>query len=361
MTTGDRKKILLADDDATNLSIGKNALCCHFDVLTVPSSEKLFQALNVFSPDLILLDADMPGMDGFEATRLLKAMPETATIPVILISARDDHASHEMGLALGAADFVVKPYTPALLVNLLRRHILLAAQCRQIKRRREAVDLLVMQKSSSLLHVQDSLLNILISLSENGADAPEIQNAGNIRGYLSAMTMEMRRKGIYSKELSQWNEEALIASAQLHDIGKLFVRAGVLQKPGRLTPEEFEAVKSHTVFGVKMIEAIERGAGKKTFLDSAKLFAASHHERWNGTGYPLGLRERDIPLQGRLMAIVDVYDALISERPYKRPFSHEVAREIIMKGRGIHFDPLLSDIFLSVSDVFANIKHKGEE
>jgi putative two-component system response regulator len=172
------------------------------------------------------------------------------------------------------------------------------------------------------------------------------------------MTAEMHRRGIYGKELSRWNEETLIASAQLHDIGKLFVRTGVLQKPGKLTPEEFEAAKSHTVFGRKMIEAIEREAGKRTFLDNAKLFAAAHHERWNGSGYPLGLRERDIPFQGRLMAIIDVYDALVSQRPYKRPLPHEAAREIIMKGQGVHFDPLLSDVFLSVSDVFAEIFRK---
>jgi putative two-component system response regulator len=262
-------------------------------------------------------------------------------------------------LALGAADFVVKPYTGALLINLIRRHLLLAAQQKQIEIRKEAAELLAMQRRSSLLHLQDSLLNTLISLSENASNAPAIQSAGNMRGYLSAMLAEMRRKGLYSKELSQWNEEALIASAQLHDIGKLFVRAGVLQKPGRLTPEEFEAVKSHTTFGVKMIEALEREAGQRTFLDNAKLFAAAHHERWNGSGYPLGLRERDIPFQGRLMAIIDVYDALVSERPYKRPFSHAAAREIIMQGRGIHFDPLLSDVFLSVSHVFADIIRKG--
>jgi putative two-component system response regulator len=353
----DRKKIILADD-AAHLSTGKSALDSHFEVLTVPSSEKLFQALRVFRPALILLDVDMPGPNGFETLRLLKAEPEAAEIPIILLSAGDDHARQETGLALGAADFVVKPYTAVLLINLIRRHILLAAQRKQIERHKEAVELLAVRRRSSLLHLQDSLLGILISLSENGADAPAIQSAGNIRGYLSAMTAELRRKGIYSKELLRWNEEALIASAPLHDIGKLFVRTGVLQKPGRLTPEEFEAAKSHTVFGRKMIEAIERETGKRTFLDNAKLFAAAHHERWNGSGYPLGLREKDIPFQGRLMAIIDVYDALVSERPYKRPFSHEAAREIIMKGQGVHFDPLLSAVFLSVSDVFAEISRK---
>ncbi|MDR1241242.1 MAG: response regulator [Deltaproteobacteria bacterium] len=353
----DRKKIILVDD-ATNLSMGKSALCSHFDVLTVPSSEKLFQALRVFSPNLILLDVDMPGTNSFKTIRLLKAEPETAEVPIILLSARYDYASHEMKLALGAADFVVKPYPAVLLINMIRRHIFLATQRKQIAKHEGAAGLLAMQRRSLPLDLQNSLLDTLIFLSENSAGAPAIQGAGHIYSYLSAMTAEMRRKGIYSEELSRWNEETLIASAQLHDIGKLFVRDEILQKPGRLTLEEFAAVKSHTAFGVEMIEAIEYDVGKRTFLDSAKLFAAAHHERWNGSGYPLGLRERDIPFQGRLMAIVDVYNALVSDRPYKRPFSHKAAQEIIMKGRRIHFDPLLSDVFLSVSNVFAAIIRK---
>jgi putative two-component system response regulator len=354
-----RKKIILVDGNATSLAIGKNALGRHFDVLTVPSSEKMFQALRVFGPDLILLDADMPGTDGSESIRLLKAEPETAEVPIILLSARDDRALHEMWLALGAADFLLKPYTTELLISRIRRHISPAAQDRRSGRHKEAGELPAAQRGSSLPHLRNSLLDSLIALSKNGAAPVVIRSAGHIPGYLSAMTAEMRRKGIYHKELLRWNEESLIASAQLYDIGKLFVRAEVLQKPGRLTSEEFEAVKSHTDFGVKMIEAIERESGKRTFIDNAKLFAAAHHERWDGSGYPLGLRERDIPFQGRLMAIVDVYDALVSERPYKRPFSHEAAREIIMKGRGVQFDPLLSGVFLSVSDAFTSITRKG--
>jgi putative two-component system response regulator len=164
----DRKKIILADD-AARLSIGKSALDSHFEVLTVPSSEKLFQALRVFRPALILLDVDMPGTNGFETLRLLKTEPETAEIPIILLSAGDGHASHERGLALGAADFVIKPYTAVLLINLIRRHVLLAAQRKQIERHKEAVELLAARRRSSLLHLQDSLLDILISLSRKTA------------------------------------------------------------------------------------------------------------------------------------------------------------------------------------------------
>lgn len=351
-----RKKIIIVDDDITNLIISKEVLTERFHVLTVPSGEKLFQALDFFIPDLILLDADLPGMNGFETLRRLQTVRQMAEIPIIFLSARDDHISLQLSLNLGAADFVMKPYAPALLINLIERHLLIGDQRRELKRYEETAEQLAAQRRASIFHLQDTLLNTLVSLLDNNRWLSSAQSDSGLRDYLSVMTDEMRRTGVYHHEQLQWNQEYFIGSAQLHDIGKIIVRDSILQKPGKLTPEEFEAVKNHTVFGVKVIEAIERNTAESLFLNNAKLFAAAHHERWDGAGYPLGLKEYEIPIQGRLIAIIDVYDALVSDRPYKQPLSHQAAREVILKNSGTQFDPLLTDVFLSVSDEFADIR-----
>jgi len=351
-----RKKIIIVDDDITNLITSKKALADQFYVLTVPSGEKLLQALDIFMPDLILLDADLPGIDGFETLRRLKTDRQAAEIPIIFLSARDDYASHQLSLNLGAADFVMKPYVPALLVNLIERHLLLSDQYEELKRYEERAEQLAVQRRASILKLQDTLLDTLVALSHNNRCLLTTGSAGRLRNYLSVMIDEMHRRGVYHHEQLQWNQEYFIGSAQLHDIGKIIVRDSILQKPGKLTPEEFESVKNHTVFGVKVIEAIERNTPNSLFFNNAKLFAAAHHERWDGFGYPLGLKEYDIPIQGRLIAIIDVYDALVSDRPYKQPLSHPAAREIILENSGTQFDPLLTDVFLSVSDAFADIR-----
>lgn len=351
-----RKRIILVDDEITDLLIGKEVLGDEYDVLTVPSGEKLFQALDYFSPDLILLDADMPDMNGFEILRQLKSGPKTTDIPVIFLSARDDPDSHEQGLLLGAADFVVKPYIPVQLICLVRRHLLLATQQREIRRYEALVRKAAVKECASMIRLQDTLLDTLVFLSGNSSQIANPQRAGMIRSYLTAMTGEMQQNGIYMNELSLWDDASFIMSAQLHDIGKIIVRDTILKKPGKLTPEEFEAVKNHTIYGVKVIEKLEREKGQMLFFDNAKLFAGTHHERWDGSGYPLGLSEKKIPLQGRLLAIADVYDALVSERPYKQPLSHRAAREVIAENKGTQFDPLLTEVFLAVSDQFDKIR-----
>jgi putative two-component system response regulator len=162
---------------------------------------------------------------------------------------------------------------------------------------------------------------------------------------------------VYEEEISSWNTELVLQSAQLHDVGKIVIRDNVLKKPGKLTHEEFQEIKEHTVFGEKVIRKIQNNTTEQAFLEHAKIFAGAHHEKWDGSGYPKGLKGEAIPLQGRLMAIADVYDALAFERPYKRAFTHEEAVQIIADESGRHFDPALVEIFLSVSDEFNKIAH----
>jgi len=173
--------------------------------------------------------------------------------------------------------------------------------------------------------------------------------------YLQVMLKIMMEQMVYNAEVSKLDFNFLVPSAQLHDVGKIMIKDNILLKPGRLTNEEFEIMKTHTALGGEIIDMIAQNTTEETFLKHAKIFAVSHHEKWDGTGYPKGLSGENIPLEGRLMAISDVYDALVSERPYKIAMSHEEACSIIMEGKGRHFDPVLVDVFLSVKDDFAEI------
>jgi putative two-component system response regulator len=163
----------------------------------------------------------------------------------------------------------------------------------------------------------------------------------------------MLERGVYLEELTDWDLEMVASSSRLHDVGKIVISDLILNKPGKLTAEEFDIIKTHAVEGDRIIDNIIAESGDGAFLQNAKLFAGYHHERYDGTGYPYGLKGEEIPLQGRIMAIVDVYDALISDRPYKKSFTHEDSIKIIQESSGSHFDPKITDVFLEVSDEFA--------
>ncbi|MDL2301654.1 HD domain-containing protein [Lachnospiraceae bacterium OttesenSCG-928-D06] len=342
-----KKKVVLVDENVTSLMICKEVLGSRFDVLTVPTREKLMQLLLKVVPDLILLNNKRVDRSCMGILECLKSDKYMKTIPILFLVARDDFEGQKEGIRLGASDFILKPYEPSVLIQTIERQFLFAAKKKEIKRYEEAAGKFEMEGLFTSRSVKE-----LIALDQ--------ESAADLRCYLEVMIKEMRRRGIYSKELLLWNNDGFIDSARLHDVGNLVVRDEILKKPGRLTRTEFEAVKSHTMLGVKVIEEIEGDLKKEEFYDNAKLFAASHHERWDGSGYPLGLKEREIPIQGRIMAIIDVYHALVSKRPYKKALSHEEARGIIVKSRGILFDPLLVDIFLSVSDEFKEIQNAFE-
>ncbi|MDR2095984.1 MAG: response regulator [Treponema sp.] len=353
-----RKNIILVDDSITNLTVGKNILIEKYNIFTVPSGEKLFNILERVIPDLILLDIEMPEMDGYEVIKRLKASTRTAEIPVVFLTARNDTSSELEGLSLGAIDYISKPFSPPLLLKRIDLHLLLESQKRQLQDYNDNLQAMVLAKTQTILQMQNSLLNTVANLVENrdeitGGHIERTQN------YLKILLDNLEKKGIYREEIGSWDMEFLLQSAQLHDLGKISIKDSILLKPGKLDPEEFEEMKKHTIFGVRIIEEIEKTTPESSFLKHAKIFAGTHHEKWDGTGYPYGLKEDNIPLQGRLMAVADVYDALISVRPYKKSFSHEESIRIIKEGRGTQFDPVLTDLFLSVSDEFAAISQAG--
>jgi putative two-component system response regulator len=354
MMDHDRKIILLVDDNATNLAAGKNILKDQYKVYPTPSAEIMFDLIENIVPDLILLDIEMPEMNGYEAITVLKGNPKWADIPIMFLTSKTDEGSELEGLSLGAIDYVAKPFSAPLLLKRIENHLLTESQKKQLKDFNNILEDLVRRKTMQITNLQNAVLNTVADLVEFRDDV----TGGHIyrtQKYLKILLDKMIAEGVYADEISAWDMDYLIPSAQLHDVGKIAISDLILNKPDKLTPEEFEIMKTHVTIGVKAILKIEKNADEHAFLKHARLIAGGHHEKWDGSGYPVGLSGKDIPLEGRLMAIGDVYDALISRRPYKRPLSTDEARQIIQEGGGSHFDPVLVGVFSKVADQFAEI------
>jgi putative two-component system response regulator len=350
------KKILLVDDDLTNLVNAKNVLGKHFEVFTIPSGEKLFKILDRVTPDIILLDVEMPGMNGYEVIKNLKNNPKTADIPVIFLTARIDVGSELEGLTLGAVDYITKPFAPSLLLKRVENHLLTESQKRLLQIQNDRISnyninlhQMVEAKTQTVRELQNAIFDILAEVIEYRDD----ETGGHIhrtQQYFRILLDGLQENRIYQDEIAEWDWSLLILSSQLHDIGKIAISDAILLKPEKLTSDEFEIMKTHTVIGGEIIERIERNTTDHLFIQYAKSMALTHHEKWDGSGYPHKLSGVNIPLQGRLMAVVDVYDALVSKRPYKKPFTHDEAVRIICESNGTHFDPSIIDIFCSVAD-----------
>lgn len=349
-----RQRIMLVDDSITNLTIGRNALIHLYDVYTIPSGEKLFMMLERVVPDLILLDVEMPGMTGYDVIRRLKKDEATARIPVIFLTAKNDDGSEIEGLSLGAIDYITKPFSAPLLQKRIETNLLTERQRIALEAYNNNLQQMVEEKTQAVTALQNAVLRTMAELVECRDDVTG-SHIERTQRYLKILVDKMLEKNVYMQEIGQWDINLLLQSAQLHDVGKIQIKDSILMKPGRLTAEEFEIMKSHTVFGEQIIDRISRSAAEEDFLTHARIFAAAHHERWDGTGYPRGLAGLDIPLQGRMMAIADVYDALISERPYKTAYSHENSVDIIAEGAGTHFDPVLAGLFAEAEDEFRHV------
>jgi len=352
-----KKTIFLVDDDMTNLTIGKKTLSALYNVYTLNSAEVLFEMLEDIQPDLILLDVNMPEMDGYEAIKIIKADEKTAQIPVIFLTALNNEEMELKGFELGAIDYITKPFSPQLLMKRIEVQLMLEQQRQELLQFNNNLTKLVNDKTETVIELKNAMLSTMAELLESrdeitGGHIVRVQN------YIKALIDAMNRHDVYKDELSEMDESLILQSCQLHDVGKISVKDSILNKPGRLTPDEFEEIKKHAVFGEKVIGRIIEKTMDSEFLEYARIFAISHHERWDGSGYPLGLSGEDIPLLGRLMAVADVYDALVDARPYKKAYSHEKAVEIMMEGRGSHFDPVLIDLFEEIHLEFKDISEE---
>jgi len=351
----EKELIILVDDNPTNLRNGINVLAGKYSVATAPSAEKLFSLLENNKPDLILLDIDMPEMNGYEAIKILKSKEETKDIPVIFLTGKTESDDELEGLSLGAIDYITKPFQPPLLLKRIEVHLLVKKQTAELKNFNDNLQKMVEEKTQNVLELQDSLLKTIAEMVEYRDDITGDHIERTQRG-VEILLEEIEKSGLYPENTEGWDTNLLLQSCQLHDVGKISIGDNILKKPGRLNDDEFEEIKKHAVIGEEIIKKIEAMTKENDFLKYAKIFAGSHHEKWDGTGYPRRLKGTEIPLLGRIMAIADVYDALISVRPYKESFPHEKAVAIIIEGSGKQFDPLLVDVFTRIAEKFRS-KH----
>ncbi|MDR2491992.1 MAG: response regulator [Coriobacteriales bacterium] len=349
-----RNKVLLVDDNLTNLSMGKNILKNIYEVYTVSSAQRMFSLLEKIQPDLILLDIEMPEMNGYEAIKKLKSDSHFADIPVIFVTARSDEGSEMEGLSLGAIDYIYKPFSGALIIQRIKNHLITVEQRKTLERYNHNLESAVREKSEQVHELKNTVITSIAEMVES-RDNVTGNHIMRTQAYLKLLLDELVEQGIYSDVTRGWNFDFLFTAAQLHDVGKISISDTILNKPDRLTAEEFEIMKTHALLGVKIINSIEGNTREHEFLRHAKTIAGTHHEKWDGTGYPYGLKGREIPLEGRLMAIADVYDALISVRPYKEALPIPEAERIIVEGAGSHFDPVLVGVFQTVASRFAHI------
>jgi putative two-component system response regulator len=355
-TERERATILIVDDSPDSVALLSSMLKDSYRVKVAITGEKALSiAMGEDPPDLVLLDIMMPGMDGYEACRRLKDDPGTAGIPVIFLTARAEAIDEEKGLALGAEDYIAKPPSPPIVLARIRTHLRLKGIRDFLEDKNEYLEAEVARRTKEVGAIQDVTMVALGSLAET-RDNETGNHIRRTQNYIRLLAERMREHPRFEGHLSAVTIEMLYKSAPLHDIGKVGIPDRILQKPAKLEREEFEVMKTHTTLGRDAILAAERNLGSPaSFLSLARDIAWSHHEKWDGSGYPRGLSGDDIPIPGRLMAIPDVYDALISERVYKRAFSHAEAVELIRQGTGVQFDPDIGAAFLGISDRFAEI------
>ena len=334
-----KKTIFVVDDNLTNLTMAARVLEEHYRVITLSSAKAMFGLLEKIVPDLILLDIQMPEVNGFEAMERLKASEKFSAIPVIFLTGLTETESEAHGISLGAVDFITKPFSQPVLLTRIKNHL--------------QIDELIRERTADLLEKTEQLSKLKNSIVFMMADVVESRDA-NTGGHIERTSEYMRilldamlASGIYTDEIKNWDINMVVCSARLHDVGKIRIPDSILNKPGKLGDDEFQTMKTHSMEGGNIIDLMTLRTGDKEFLRSAKLSATCHHEKWDGSGYPGGLSGESIPLHGRIMAVVDVYDALTSERPYKKAFDPDKAMEIIEEGSGQHFDPVIVKSFLN--------------
>jgi putative two-component system response regulator len=348
--------ILIVDSASENLMSMNDLLREHYTVRMAASGEGAFQKMDELPrPALVLLDESLPDMDGYAVLQEMRASFMTVDIPVLMLSSSAETFGGRRALEAGAADVLRKPVLPELLRARVATHIELTRLRNAGKDEPARLNRLVAERTREAVEVRDAAIMAIACLAEAG-DTDTARHVRRTQRYFTALAREMRFHGNYRAELGDIDIALMAQAVPLHDIGKLRVPDAILNKPGRLTVDEFEIMKQHTVFGRDAIACVAQAiGGDSRFLRYAQEIAGSHQEKWNGSGYPEGLAGASIPLSARLMAVADVYDALISSRVYKPTFTHETAIELIRQGSGEHFDPAIVDALLAVEHEFRTI------
>jgi len=359
MSETDRQTILVVDDTPENLTLMHGLLRDRYHVKVAPNGERALQVAAAHPvPDIILLDVVMPGMGGFEVCRRLKADLRTAAIPVMFLTSKSEIEDEQQGFDAGAVDYIPKPFSAPIVLARIRTQLKLKAVADFLKDKNAFLKSEVERQTRELQVIQDVTIMAMASLAET-RDNETGNHIRRTQHYVRALARKLKSHPKFRAVLDDETIEVLYKSAPLHDIGKVGIPDSILLKPGKLTPQEFEVMKTHTTLGRDAIATAEKLINEpSSFLRHAREIAHYHQEKWDGSGYPEGLAGDRIPVSARLMAVADVYDALISRRVYKPPFPHSKALEIIKEGRGKHFDPDMVDAFLAIAEEFRAIAER---
>ncbi|MBF0627120.1 MAG: two-component system response regulator [Magnetococcales bacterium] len=354
-----RATVLVVDDTPDNLTLMSGLLKDRYKVKVANSGERALRiAASDTPPDLILLDIMMPGMDGYEVCRRLKANELTRNIPVIFLTAKAEVEDERMGLEFGAVDYLTKPVSPPIVLVRVKNHLALKASADFLRSKNDFLESEVSRRTREVMAIQDVTILAMASLAET-RDSDTGNHIRRTQFYVRALAERLRDHPRFAAVLNDASIQMLFKSAPLHDIGKVGIPDRILLKPGRFTPDEFAIMKTHTTLGLEAIDHAEQQLGMSVeFLAMAKEIAYGHHEKWDGSGYPLGVSGDAIPFSARLMAIADVYDALVSRRIYKEGVPHDKAVGIIVEGRGSHFDPDVADAFVALQEEFLAIARR---
>lgn len=348
--------VLVVDDQPENLRVVTTLLKDEYRVRVATSGQQALElASQVPQPHLILLDVMMPGMDGYDVCSRLRSEAATVNIPIIFLTAVAETSEEERGFAMGAVDYITKPISPPILRARVRTHLALTRARDVLRDENSYLEAEVEKRTRQVELIKDVTIIAMASLAETRSNETG-HHLMRTQRYVRALARQLRNRPRFAGFLNDDYIDLIYKSAPLHDIGKVGIPDQILLKPGILTNEEFDVMKTHTRLGLEAIRRAEKCLeGEERFLDVASEIALFHHERWDGSGYPEGLSGDAIPLSARMMAIGDVYDALISERVYKSALNHEEAVAIIENGKGTQFDPDMVAAFLEVAEEFRSI------
>ncbi|PKL17946.1 MAG: two-component system response regulator [Spirochaetae bacterium HGW-Spirochaetae-5] len=337
----DKKKILIVDDVPENIQVLMESLKDEYSVIAATTGEKALKLSTVEPrPEIILLDVMMPGMNGYELCRRLKNDAVTADIPVMFITTLNEDMNEEQGLDLGAVDYITKPINPSIVKKRIRNQI-------ELKQHRDHLELLVKERTAEIDETRLDIIRIL------GRAAEYKDNETGI--HIIRMSRYCEKIAL-AHGLDNKDAELLLNAAPMHDVGKIGIPDNILQKPGRLDEKEREIINSHAYIGSKII-----GKHKSEILSTAAVIAYEHHEKWDGSGYPRGLKGEEINIFSRITALADVFDALTSKRVYKEIWPVEDAVKLIKNEKGKHFDPEIVDAFLSILPEILKIREEHSD
>jgi putative two-component system response regulator len=347
--------ILVVDDAPTNLNVLAGLLSPHYRVKLASSGDKALQLARRSAPDLILLDIMMPEMDGYEVCRRLKNDPATQRIPVLFLTAMSEPEDEARGFEVGAADFIQKPISPAIVQARVRTHLQIKSYQDELARRNAWLQSALELRMAQVDQLREATLHVMISFAEF-RDEETGNHVRRTQEYVRTLANHLLEQGQHTQVLNPASIDHIAKSAPLHDIGKVAIPDHILLKPGRLVGDELVVMREHAMHGWDMLSrASSRMGDDDGYLRHAMDISRYHHEKWDGSGYPEGLAGEAIPLSARLMAVADVYDALISRRPYKESMSHQHAADFILRGSGTHFDPQIVQAFQESQEQFIHI------